>query len=227
MTDFLKSAALALAGAVLWTGSLPAAETGPGPGAAPPVTAVGRIADVQADANRFTLHTGDGNTLTLYVDERSELRLHHRPAALDQFKEGTRVRVTYQSQAGREHVLTMTEAPRALEDLRRETNAALRAARSYTFEHKEEYQKRLQGVLDQIQDQIDQLKHRAEQAGTQVQQKYPQQLEELRRLKAKAQTRLERVKAATPGAWEDIKAGVGAAMEDLQKAFERASKRFQ
>ena len=117
--------------------------------------------------------------------------------------------------------------PVTAEDVDRQTREALQSAKSYSYEQKDEYQKRLQGVLQKLNDQIDELKRQAEQASGKARQQYQEELVRLEKLRIKAREQLARVRSATPGAWEDIKAGVSAAVEDLHNAYERAKTHFQ
>jgi hypothetical protein len=225
MKPFLSSGALVVAVAVAWS-VLPAggqAQLDAGKSR----TVRGRIAAVGPADNQLLLRTSDGKELRLHVDERSRLRLDQREARLGQFKEGTRVTVTFEPRAGLNRVVTLSDAPVSAEDLRREVRDALEAAKAYTFQQKDEYQRRLEALTRELDERIDDLRDRAEAVGAEARKEYAQEIEELRQRREAVRQRLARVKSASAEAWEDIKSGVSAALEDLQKAYERARSRFK
>jgi hypothetical protein len=113
------------------------------------------------------------------------------------------------------------------EDVARQFRKTMEAAKSYGYDKKEEYQKKLQEGLDRIDRQIEVWKEKADQARGKARKDYGRKVAELKRLRSWAQTQLERVKRATPGAWEDIKSGVSAAMSNLRQAFEKAASHFR
>lgn len=117
--------------------------------------------------------------------------------------------------------------PVTADDVGQQVRQTLQAVKNYSFEQKDEYQKRLQAVLPKLDQRIDNLKRQAEQASGQAKEEYRKQIPRLQKLRARVQDQLARVQSATPGAWQDIKTGVGAAVEDLQKAFESAKTHFQ
>jgi hypothetical protein len=161
------------------------------------------------------------------MDDRSKLEVQGQEANLNQLKKGMRVRVTFEPQDGQNRIVSLTPITLSAQELQRKVQDTLGAIKSYTYQHKDEYREKLQGVLDEINDRISQLQDQAAQAGAQAKERYAPQIEQLRQLRDKAQAQVERIKAATPGAWEDLKAGVSAAFEDLRKAFEKAGEHFR
>jgi hypothetical protein len=190
------------------------------PAADKPQTVKGRVEEVSASAHRLKVLTDEGKELALRVDGRSKLEQEGRAVALDEFKKGTRVQVTFEPRGGENRVVSLATAPVSAAELREEIREALRAAKSYSFRQKDAYRKRLERVLARADDRIAHLQAEAERAGARAQKKYARQIKELRRLRDRAAKRAERVKSATPSAWEDLKSGVSAALEDLRKALE-------
>src|SRR5262245_32382138 len=76
--------------------------------------------------------------------------------------------------------------PTSFEDVQRHAGATLQTIRSYTYEHKGEYEKKLQNVLDQLDREIAKLKKKASRAGAEARRKYQQEIEELRPLRDRA-----------------------------------------
>jgi hypothetical protein len=190
-------------------------------------TVKGRIQEVRASAHQFLLTTDEGKLMTLRVDDHSRLERQGREAALDQFPKGMRVTVTYEPRAGENRVVSMAPAPVSVEDLRNEIRNAIEDAMSYTVQHKGNYYDRLERILEQVNDRIDQLKRQTAKAGPEARQELAEQLEHLRRLRDKAEAEAERVKSAAPGAWDEVKSGVRSALEDLRKGFEKAAEHFR
>jgi hypothetical protein len=190
-------------------------------------TVTGRILEVQPAEGRLTLQTPEGHKLELSLDDRSEVRLQHQEARLGQFKEGSRIRVTYQPANGKNRVISLRDAPVTAEEVQQELREALESAKAYTFRQKEEYEKRLQPVLQDLDDRIDVLKEKAKGAAREAKKRYAQAIEELRREKEVVREQLAKARAAAPGAWNEVKAGVSAAWDDLRKAFERANERLK
>jgi hypothetical protein len=190
-------------------------------------TVTGRIIQLQPAEGRLTLQTSEGRKLELSLDSRSEVRLNHQDASLSQLKEGTRVRITYEPTDGKNRVISLRDAPVTAEEVQRELREALEAAKAYTFRQKEEYEKRLQPVLQDLDDRIDVLKEKAKGAAKEGRKRYAQAIEELRREREIVRHQLAKARAAAPGAWEEVKAGVGAAWDDLRKAFQRANDRLK
>ena len=191
------------------------------------ITATGRIIKLEPADGRLTLQTTEGKELELSLDSRSELRLHHQQAKLSQLREGTRVRVAYEPAHGKNHVISLRDAPVTAEEVQQELREALESAKAYTFHQKEEYQKRLQPVLRDLDDRIENLKEKAKGAGTEARKRYAQAIQELRRERDVVREQLAKARAAAPGAWEEVKSGVSAAWDDLRKAFQRANERLK
>ena len=190
-------------------------------------TVVGRIVKIQPATGRLTLQTTQGNLLELSLDARSQVRLQDAPANLNQLREGARVRVTYQQIGSTNHVVSLRDAPVTAEDIRQELREALETTKAYTYQQRQEYQKRLEPVLHDLDDRIEALKEQAKGASREAQKRSAEAIEELRREREVVRKHLARVQAAAPGAWEEVKSGMSAAWDDLRKAFQRAHERLQ
>jgi hypothetical protein len=124
-------------------------------------TARGRITDVQPAAGQFTLKTKGVAELKLHVDDASNLRLDNRAAKLTQFEEGSRVRVTYETRTGKNRVTSMTRIPISAQDVTRDVKEALRSAKDYAFQQKDEYAKKLESLLHDLDAGFDALRQQA------------------------------------------------------------------
>jgi hypothetical protein len=192
-----------------------------------PKTIKGSIQDVRAAAHQVVVTDEQGKEWVLHVNEQSKLERHGRKVGLDQFKPGTHVQVALVAHDGENRVVSMSPAPVSTAEVQKEVRDTLQAAKSYTFAEKDKYSRRLQGVVGQVDDRIDHLKHQAARASAEAKKEYEAQIQHLSGVRDKLQAQAERVKSATPQAWDDLKAGVGSALEDLHKAFEKMGKHFR
>lgn len=215
---------LALTASVVMAGSV---KQGVQPAGSKEITATGRILKLHPSEDRLTLQTTEGTVLELQLDSRSDVRLHQQEAKLSHLKQGDRVRVRYESANGTNRVLSLRDAPVTSEEVQQELREALEAVKAYTFQQKEEYRKRLEPVLRDMDERIDQLKAQAKGAGKQAQEQYAQAIQDLQHQKEVLRGQISRIQAAAPGAWEEVKAGVSAAWDDLRKAFQRANDRLK
>jgi len=190
-------------------------------------TVQGRIVQVQPKGQSFTVRTQDGQTVRMFVDGKSRVRINKSDAELNEYTVGSRVQATYTVRDGQNRVVQAVEWPLTAADVRREVREALEAVKDYTFQNKDEYQRRLEQVLNDLNARAEDLQRRAAQAGEQAREQLRPQLEALRQKSEAVRRQLDKVKAATPDAWSDIKAGVSSAVDELQKAFEKASSRYQ
>jgi len=191
------------------------------------ITVTGRIIKLHPSEDKLTLQTTEGTELELQFDSRSDVRLHQQEAKLNHMKQGDRVRVRYQSANGKNRVLSLHDAPVTSEEVQQELREALEAVKAYTFQQKEEYRKRLEPVLRDMDERIEHLEEQAKGAGKQAQKQYAQAIQDLQHQKEVLRGQISRLQATAPGAWEEVKAGVSAAWDDLRRAFQRANDRLK
>jgi uncharacterized protein (DUF885 family) len=187
----------------------------------------GRIEDVRPSAHQVKLTTENGKKLTLHVDDHSRLERQGRQVSLDGFHKGMRVQVTFESRDGQDRVVFMTQAPVTVKELENDIRDTLEDVRSYTFDDKGAYYQRLRDLVRRADELIEQLKHKAAPTVGRVEKQYDEQIDQLRRLRDRAEAEAERVKSAAPGAWQDIKSGVRSAFEDLRKGLDKAAEHFR
>jgi hypothetical protein len=190
------------------------------------LTVRGRITRIQPDDGRVTLRTRQGKEVTLRVDDTSRLEMDGQAARLNQFKTGTRVRVTYDRKGGVDHVVSLTPTLLGSGEIKREVRDLLQSVRSYGYQHKDEYQKKMQAALRDLDERIEDLQDRADQAGGAAKKQFARDLEQLRQMRAAVREKLDKVKAASPAAFKELKAGTDDAYNDLLKAYDRARSQF-
>lgn len=209
-----RTAALVLAVAAL----CPAAR------AAEPAVVRGALTKIDASAKTVTVRPATGAAVTLAVGPGARVEVGGKPAGLDQFKEGQRVRATYTARDGRNEVVALKPAVATDEQLGREIRQALAAAKSYTFAQKDKYAAELRDAADDVDDRIDQLEAEAKDAGAEAKAKIQTRIADLRKRRGDLAERLAKVQSATGDAWDDIKTGAGAALSDLEKALDALGK---
>jgi hypothetical protein len=192
-----------------------------------PRTIRGRVMEVRPEEKQVTVRLLKGEEVKLIVDDQSRLELQRRPAKLGDFREGMRVRVTYELEQGKNRVVSMAEPRLSMDNIQKEVNDALESAKSYTYQQKGEYQKKLQGVMHDLDERIDDLKSKAEEASEEAKKRYAKEMEELRPKREALRKKLAQVREAAPDVWDDIKSGVGAAAHDLGRAIDRVRARLQ
>jgi gas vesicle protein len=195
--------------------------------AASPVTAAettttvrGRVEKVDATTGRLDLTTADGRSLTLKTNNDTTVELDGQAAKLADLGTGQPVRVTYKDVGGDKQLVSVAARKTTGRDVAREVREALQAAGRYTYQQKGEYEKKLRGVVDDLDDRIDDLQKQARGATEDARRRLDQQVRDLKRKRAVVDERLKRVQSAGADAWDDVKSGVQNAVEDLRRALD-------
>ncbi len=186
----------------------------------------GTVTSVSPDEGKLTVKTRRGQEVVVQVDDRTRLRGRGGAVKLNQFKEGDRVRVRLRGRDGARHAAAVVRLPVQAEDVRREVRDALQAAKRYTFRQKDEYQRKLQDVLNDMDERIDDLQEQAESAAGQARKDAEAKLRELRAKRGVVRDRLDKVSAATADTWDRVTGAVSDAVQDFQKMFDDVSSHF-
>jgi predicted small secreted protein len=97
-----------------------------------------------------------------------------------------------------------------------------RQAADYTYDKKEEYQRKLAAEMRELDVEIDELKAKAGRAGDSVKAEFAKDMEALDRQKAVLAEKMEAVKTSSASKWDDVKAGANSAMESVKQTYEKA-----
>jgi len=214
--------------AILVVGTLPLAARGEAVDDAGTARVLrGRIVAIEPTMKQVTVRTAKGEEIKLTVDDQSKLELKQHPSKLSDFREGMRVHVTYEPEEGKNRVVSMVRPRLTIDAIQKEVSEALSTAKSYTYQQKDEYQKKLNGALSEMDEHIDDLKSKAAQGSDEAKKRYARELDDLRHKREILGKKLDQVKAAAPGAWDDIKSGVGTAANDLKSTIKRVRSRLQ
>jgi hypothetical protein len=113
------------------------------------------------------------------------------------------------------------------EDVKRKGREAAEAAGEFTREKKEQFQAEMKEGLSKMQDQLKDLKARAEKGGEETRKKLQPQIDELERKTETARKKLEELKDKSVEAWKKAKPDLENAMQDLKSAFKKAADHFK
>ena len=97
-----------------------------------------------------------------------------------------------------------------------------RQAADYTYEKKEEYQRKLTAEMRELDVKIDELKAKAGRASDSVKAEFARDMEALDRQKAVLAEKMEAVKSSSASKWDDVKAGANSAMDSVKQTYEKA-----
>lgn len=205
-----------------WT--LPAAVVGGlilvAPAWADTETIRGRVTARDATAGSLTVKTGEGKDVALAVTPDTRLEAEGKPIPLAQFKEGQRVRATYEATGGVNRLVSLRPTA-AGNKVSQELGEAVRAVKDYAYKSKEEYQRKMRDALERVDDRIDELEDRAREGGAEARARVRDQVQELKQKRTELSNRLEKGRPATEDAWNEVKSGVSRAADDLQRALDQ------
>ena len=97
-----------------------------------------------------------------------------------------------------------------------------RQAADYTYEKKEEYQRKLTAEMRDLDVKIDELKAKAGRGSDAVKAQFARDMEALDRQKAVLAEKMEAVKTSSASKWDEVKAGANSAMESVKQTYEKA-----
>ncbi len=120
-----------------------------------------------------------------------------------------------------------SKQPVTQEDVKRDTQRALETTQAYTQQKKEQYQRKIEAELDELQRQTDDLRARAERARGKAKATLDDQLADLQQKQVAARHKLEELKAAGEPAWEKLQRGLDDAVGEAKRAYERAVARIK
>jgi chromosome segregation ATPase len=97
-----------------------------------------------------------------------------------------------------------------------------RQAVDYTYDKKEEYQRKLAAEMKELDVKIDELKAKAGRASDSVKAEFAKDMEALDRQKAILAEKMEAVKTSSASGWSEVKSGANSAMESVKQTYEKA-----
>jgi len=112
------------------------------------------------------------------------------------------------------------------EDVRRDAGHALDTAAQYSEQAKEEFQKKLEVRLQELDVEIAKLREQGSDLKDDAKVRWDRKLAELETKREAASAKLAEVADSTAMAWKDVQKGAQAAWDDLEQAFREASSEF-
>jgi hypothetical protein len=98
------------------------------------------------------------------------------------------------------------------------------AAKKYTLEQKDAYQKKLEAELQDLSGRIGELKDKAHTLKGEALVTLQAKLAELKEKQKVAEEKIKELSSSSAQAWEDMKSGAEKAFQDLKKAYDTLSK---
>jgi ElaB/YqjD/DUF883 family membrane-anchored ribosome-binding protein len=109
-----------------------------------------------------------------------------------------------------------------IETVKTETKAAAQDMKDYTFAQKDEFVKTMQGQLDALNKDLDQLSAKIESSGDTVKAEAKPKLQALRDQAAQLNKQLDDARNATESTWDSVQAGCSKAYEATKDGFNQA-----
>lgn len=119
-----------------------------------------------------------------------------------------------------------TNKPVTSDRVVRETQEAVSAAKDYTIQQKDAFQRKVHSELEEVQTRIMQLREQAKHASGEARTNTQKAIGELENKKALAEKRLQAIHSATASSWEQAKMKTAVAMDDLRDSLTRTLSRF-
>ena len=109
-----------------------------------------------------------------------------------------------------------------IENVKTETKAAAQDMKDFTFAQKAEFVKQMQGQLDALNKDLDQLSAKIDSSSDAVKAEAKPKLQALRDQAAQLNKQLDEAKNATESTWDSVKAGFSKAYEATKDGFNQA-----
>ncbi len=112
------------------------------------------------------------------------------------------------------------------EDVRRDAGQAVDTAAKFSQQTKEEFQKRLEARLEELDVKIAELREKGKDLKDEAKANWDQKLADLETKRDAARAKLAEVGQSSAEAWKDVQQGAQSAWDDLEQAFQDASREF-
>ena len=106
------------------------------------------------------------------------------------------------------------------EAVKKETGEALDAAKKYTLQQKEEYQKKVEAELGDLSKKIGELKARAVGLKGEAVKSLETQMTDLKKKQKVAEDKLKEYESSSSQALQDLKIGLDNSLKELKKAYD-------
>jgi hypothetical protein len=110
------------------------------------------------------------------------------------------------------------------DDVKKHAQETFDAAKKYTLEQKDVYEKKMEAELQDLSRQIGELKDKAQTVKGEALVALEAKLGELKEKQKAAEEKLKELRSASAEAWENVKTGAEKAFQDLKKAYDLLGK---
>ena len=112
------------------------------------------------------------------------------------------------------------------EDVRRDVGQSVETAVEYSRQTKEEFQKKLEARLEELDGEIAKLREKRRDLKDQAKADWDRRMADLETKRGAAGAKLAEVRDSSAEAWKDVRKGAQSAWDDLDKAFHEAAREF-
>jgi TolA-binding protein len=112
------------------------------------------------------------------------------------------------------------------EDVRRDAGQAAETAVEYSRQTREEFQKKLEARLNELDGEITKLREQGRDLKDQAKTDWDRKMADLATKQEAARAKLAEVRDSSAEAWKDMQKGAQSAWDELDKAFHDASRKF-
>lgn len=112
------------------------------------------------------------------------------------------------------------------EDVRRDAGQAVKTAAEYSQQTKEEFQKKFEAQLNELDAKIAELRQKGRDLKDKAKADWDGKMAALETKREAASAKLAEIGHASAEAWKDVQKGAQAAWDELDKAFRDAAKEF-
>jgi predicted nucleic acid-binding Zn-ribbon protein len=117
---------------------------------------------------------------------------------------------------------TSPSVPQQVETIKTETKQAAQDMKDYTFAQKAEFVKAMQGQLDALNKDLDQLSAKIDKSSDAIKAEAKPKLQALRDQVAQLNKQLDEAKNATESTWDSVKSGFSKAYDATKNGFNQA-----
>jgi TolA-binding protein len=112
------------------------------------------------------------------------------------------------------------------EDVRRDAGHAIDTTAEYSRQTMEEFQKKLETQLNDLDAKIDKLRDKGRDLQGEAKAKWDRKIVDLEKKRDAARDKLAKLGHSSAEAWKDVQKGAQSAWDELDKAFRDASREF-
>jgi cytochrome c553 len=113
-------------------------------------------------------------------------------------------------------------APPQIDQVRKETREALKAANDYAYAQRKEFAAKMNAELEGLKEEMNQLAAHVEKSNAATKDEAAPRMKSLQERSDTLREKLDELKNATEATWEDVKAGVSKGADELKESVTQA-----